>query len=114
METTIKTNKTTVLANSTGAHASNSSSAYDRWIEKLNFSYFSIIAMTITIGSILGGFAAMTILQNDAPIWELGIAMALSMANNVVGIGQAPIKWVVNLFFLCVGVNSLLIIINSI
>ncbi len=68
--------------------------------------------MTITIGSILGGISAMYIFQNDAPIWQLGITMSISMANNVAAIGQAPARWVVNLFALCVVLNLLMIVIN--
>jgi hypothetical protein len=54
----------------------------------------------------------MYIFQNDAPIWQLGITMSISMANNVAAIGQAPARWVVNLFALCVVLNLLMIVIN--
>lgn len=110
METVISTHKTVTGS----ATKSTSLSSYDRWIEKLNFSYFGIIAMTITIGSIIGGVAAMAIFENNGPIWQLGLAMATAMANNVACIGQAPTKWVINLFFLCTGVNALLILMNLI
>jgi hypothetical protein len=83
-----------------------------RFIEKAEFSYFGIIAMTISVGSILGGIAAMFVFQNDAPTWQLGVAMMVSMANNVAAIGQAPTKWVVNIFALCVVLNLLIIAIN--
>ena len=62
----------------------------------------------------MGGIAAMFILKNDAPIWQLGICMASAMANNVAAIGQAPTKWVVNLFLTCLIINILLISINVI
>lgn len=87
-------------------------SAYDNWIKKLNFSYFGIISMTILVGSILGGIAAMYILKNDAPIWQLGICMSSTIANNVAAIGQAPTKWVVNLFFTCLAINIIFILLN--
>ncbi len=87
--------------------------SYNQLIEKLNFSYFGLISMTILIGSILGGIAAMFILQNDAPIWQLGICMSSAMANNVVGIGQAPVKWVFNIAVINVLVNGILILINA-
>ncbi len=70
--------------------------------------------MTILIGSIMGGIAAMFILKNDAPIWQLGICMASAMANNVAAIGQAPTKWVVNLFLACLSINIILILLNVI
>ena len=85
---------------------------YSQLIEKATFSYFGVIAMTITIGSILGGIAAMYIFQNNAPIWELALCMAISMANNVAAIGQAPAKWVINIFAACVVLNVLFIVIN--
>jgi len=87
--------------------------SYNRLIEKLNFSYFGLISMTILIGSILGGIAAMFILQNDAPIWQLGICMSAAMANNVVAIGQAPVKWVFNVAIINVTIAGILILINA-
>jgi hypothetical protein len=68
--------------------------------------------MTITIGSILGGLSAMQILSHDAPIWQLGLVMAGAMANNVSAIGQAPTKWVVNLFTLSSLISILFILTN--
>jgi hypothetical protein len=99
---------------STPAKTKSQTSAYDKWLEKLKFSYFGIISMTISIGSILGGIAAMAVFENDAPIWQLALCMGVSMANNVACIGQAPFKWMMNLFFLCVAVNTLLITVNYI
>ncbi|MCE3258830.1 MAG: hypothetical protein K0S12_471 [Bacteroidetes bacterium] len=110
MESTIKSSAP-IYAQSTKAA---SLSAYDKFLEKLKFSYFGIISMTISIGSILGGIAAMCIFENDAPIWQLAIVMGISMANNVACIGQAPIKWVMNLFFATTVLNTLFIIVNSI
>lgn len=98
------------------SHSSNSRaqlSWYDKMIEKLNFSYFGLIAMTISMGSIIGGIAAMYILENDAPIWQLGLCMAGAMANNVAAIGQAPTRWVVNIFILNFVISALLITINA-
>ena len=56
----------------------------------------------------------MMILQNDAPIWELILCMSVAMTNNVVAIGQAPTKWIFNLFALEVIVCVLLILANTI
>ena len=88
--------------------------SYNQLIDKLNFSYFGLISMTILIGSILGGITAMTILKNDAPILELILCMSVAMINNVVAIGQAPTKWIVNFFALEVVVCTLLILVNTI
>lgn len=88
--------------------------SYNQLIDQLNFSYFGLISMTILIGSILGGITAMTVLQNDAPIWELILCMSVAMTNNVVAIGQATTKWIVNLFILEVVVCTILILVNVI
>jgi len=88
--------------------------SYNQLIDKLNFSYFGLISMTILIGSIIGGITAMFILKNNAPIWELILCMSVAMTNNVVAIGQAPTKWVFNLFILEVVVCILLILMNVI
>lgn len=100
------------ITNTQQEAGSKSSGGYDDFLQKLNFSYFALISMTITIGSIIGGIAAMYILQNDAPIAELAICMTLAMANNVAAIGQAPVKWLVNIFALAVIANTILILIN--
>lgn len=107
METTLTSGNATI-----SRVTSSELSAYEKFIKKLDFSYFGLISMTILIGSIVSGISAMFILQNDAPIWQLGICMALGMANNVGAIGQAPTKWIVNIFLGCILVNSLLIFIN--
>ncbi len=85
---------------------------YTNLIDKLSFSYFGIISMTIAIGSILGGISAMHIFQNGAPIWQLGLVMAGAMANLVCAIGQAPTKWVVNMFLVSTFLSVLFTVIN--
>lgn len=86
--------------------------AYKKLIEKLTFSYFGLMTVTITVGSILGAISAMQVLANDAPIWQLGLVMAAAMANNVSGIGQAPTKWVVNLFLFSVLISVIFYLAN--
>ena len=111
MESTINL-KSSQKANYSTKNATAELGGYAKLIEKLNFSYFGIMSMTILIGSIIGGIAASCILSNDAPVWQLGVCAAVSMANNTAGIGQAPTKWVINLFLLSLVVNTLLIIVN--
>ena len=96
-------------------HSSNTlslSSRYYQFIESIKFSYYGIITMTMTIGSCLGGIAAMYVLQNDAPLWQLALTVMISMANNVAAISQASMKWVANIFILNVVINAILIIAN--
>ena len=87
---------------------------YNAFIENMKFSYFGLISMTILIGSILGGITAMVILENGASIWQLGLCLAISMANNVAAIGQATTKWIVNLFAATLLINIVLILVNVI
>ncbi len=98
-----------------GSHSINNQlSWYGKLIQKLEFSYYGLIAMTITVGSIIGGIAAMFIFQNDAPIWQLALCMAGAMANNVSAIGQAPTRWVFNIFLTNFAICAFFIIINAI
>jgi hypothetical protein len=87
---------------------------YNKLMDKLQFSYYGLISMTILIGSILGGIAAMYIFENDAPMWQFIFCLGFSMVNNVFAISQAPVKWVFNTFVLTVLINVLLILINII
>lgn len=112
MEATVRS---TVSLNKVEARAQasvNKMGWYNQLIEKLTFSYFGLISMTILIGSIMGGLAAMKIFENNAPIWQLGLVMASAMANNVSAIGQAPTKWVLNLFVVSMVISVLLFVIN--
>ncbi|MCE3227696.1 MAG: hypothetical protein K0S32_2247 [Bacteroidetes bacterium] len=87
-------------------------SAYEKLVTKLEFSYFGLIVVTILVGSMVGGIASMYILKNHAPVWQLAACAAVSMGNNVAGIGQAPAKWVLNFFFTSLVVNTVLILVN--
>ena len=87
---------------------------YNKLMDKLQFSYFGLISMTILIGSITGGIAAMYIFENNAPMWQFIFCIGFSTMNNVFAISQAPVKWVFNTFVLTVFVNGLLILINII
>lgn len=88
------------------------SARYNRLIETLKFSYYGIIAMTMTIGSCLGAIATMYVFQNDAALWQFVLALGIAMANNVAAISQAPMKWVANIFILNVIINTIIIIAN--
>jgi hypothetical protein len=87
---------------------------YNKLMDKLQFSYFGLISMTILIGSILGSIAAMYIFKNDAPMWQFILCLGFSTMNNVFAISQAAVKWVFNTFVLTVLVNAFLIILNGI
>ena len=107
---------TTLTKTNTHQHAGSLSvtERYNQFIDKLQFSYFGLISMTILAGSIIGGIAAMYIFKNDAPLWQFVLCLGFSTMNNVFAISQAPVKWVFNTFVLTMLVNSLLIILNNI
>lgn len=88
------------------------SKRYNDLIEELKFSHFGLISMSILIGSIMGGIAAMFVFQNGAPLWQFIIGLTFTMANLVASIAQAPTKWVFNLFALSLIVNTFLIVAN--
>ncbi len=107
--------KSNTLGNSTKSQSTNvGANWYEKIISKLDFSYFGLISITILAGSIIGGIAASYVLSNDAPIWQLCLCAAVSMANNTAGIAQAPTRWVANLFVISTIVNLLLILANVI
>ena len=85
---------------------------YNFFLKKNEVNYFSFIAMTILVGSIWGGLAAMLIDRNNAPVWQLGLNVSASMLSNVVAIGQAPFKWMFNIFVLGMLVNTVLMLMN--
>jgi len=85
---------------------------YDRFIAKLEFSYFALIAMVILIGSCYGGITTMQIFKNNAAIWEFVLAVSFTMASLVACLGQSPTKWVVNLFAASLFVNTILLLAN--
>ncbi|MFN5183646.1 MAG: hypothetical protein ACK5D5_11560 [Bacteroidota bacterium] len=87
---------------------------YNVFLKNNEDNYFSIIAMVILVGSIWGGLAAMLIDRNNSAVWQLALNVSSSMAGNVVAIGQAPLKWVINLFILGIIINTILIVINII
>jgi hypothetical protein len=87
---------------------------YKTFIERNQVNYFGFISMIILFGSIWGGIAAMYIDKYDAGPVQLALNIGVTMASNVVVLGQAPFKWVMNIFILSVVVNAVLIAINVI
>jgi hypothetical protein len=85
---------------------------YDQFLQSNEKNYFSFIAMTILVGSIWGGLTAMLIDKFNAPVWQMAVNVASSMACNVAAIGQAPLRWVVNLFVLSMLLNTILMLIQ--
>jgi hypothetical protein len=83
---------------------------YQRFLEEAKFNYFAVISMAILISSIWGGITAMVILENNAPIWVLCVNIYITMASNIASIGQAPVKWVINLFTLAMLVNLIIVL----
>ncbi|MFN6039464.1 MAG: hypothetical protein ACK452_13425 [Bacteroidota bacterium] len=85
---------------------------YNYFLKSNESNYFSFIAMTILIGSIWGGLAAMLIDKNNAPVWQLALNVSFSMLSNVIAIGQAPFKWMFNIFLFTMLINTVLMLMN--
>ena len=80
----------------------------DEFAEK---GYYGMMSMAILLGSVMGGIMAMFTLQRNN-LFLLAIGLAVTMANLVLSIGQAPAKWLVRGLVICVIVNTLIIIIS--
>lgn len=89
-------------------------SRYNQFIQKIEFSHFAVIAMSILISSCLGSITTMKIFENVGPLWMFILSLAATMANLIACIAQAPAKWVINLFTLSVVINTALLIVNLI
>src|ERR1043166_610795 len=83
---------------------------FSKLVKDLTPNYYSFIAMAILIGSCLGSIAAMSVFYNRAPIGFFCIGLFATMANLVTCIGQAPTKWVLNVFALSIVTNIVLIL----
>ena len=80
----------------------------DEFAEK---GYYGMMSMAILLGSVMGGIMAMFTLERNN-LFLLAIGLAVTMANLVLSIGQAPAKWLVRGLVTCVIVNTLIIIIS--
>lgn len=80
----------------------------DEFAEK---GYYGMMSMAILLGSVMGGIMAMFTLERNN-LFLLAIGLAVTMANLVLSIGQAPAKWLVRGLVICVIVNTLIIIIS--
>ncbi len=85
---------------------------YNQLIPQLETFYFGMMVFTIMVGSMLGSIAAMYVSQSCAPIWQMSLCIAAAMSNNVMAIGQAPAKWVLNVFILTALLQVVLIVVN--
>lgn len=86
---------------------------YQRFLAEAKFNYFALISMCILVASIWGGITAMVVLENNAPIWALCVNIYITMASNIASIGQAPVKWVINLFVASMLVNLALVLVYA-
>jgi len=80
----------------------------DEFAEK---GYYGMMSTAILLGSVMGGIMAMFTLERNN-LFLLAIGLAVTMANLVLSIGQAPAKWLVRGLATCVIVNTLIIIIS--
>jgi hypothetical protein len=109
---TIKSTLTTGSRNRTRAQQKGLDIWFNRQVTKFEQTRFGWMAIYITIQSCLGSIAVAYILQNHASDLMLAICAMLTMAANAIFIAQAPGKWCLAIFYLCLIVNSALIFLN--
>ena len=73
---------------------------------------FGMMAIYITVQSCVGAVAAMYILQNNAHVLFLATAACITMASNAVFIAQGSGKLCLVFFYLCMLINTAMIIAN--
>lgn len=104
--------ETRVSRNTQQAQAGILTTWFNRQAAQFEATRFGMMAIYITIQSCLGAIAAMYILQNDASVFFLAGAAALTMAGNAVFIAQGSAKACLALFYLNVIGNTILILAN--
>jgi len=82
------------------------------FFERLQFSLFALISVSILLGSCIGGIASMFVFMNGAPFWQFVLGLSISMANLIASIAQAPTRWVFYIFITSLLVNSILVVVN--
>jgi hypothetical protein len=78
----------------------------------LQFNYYSLIVVTLLVSTMIGSAAAMFVLQNNAPLWQLMACVIVSMVSNTASISNLSIKPVALTFIVSVLVNGALIFMN--
>ncbi len=87
-------------------------SDYDKFVERIENSYFFVISMIVLISSSLGGVTLMCIHQKHGGDNEMMFTVCVAMATNIACIVQTPMKWTFNLFIISLLVNSFLLLLN--
>ena len=85
---------------------------YNRFIDRLEDSYFFIVSMILLIGSNLGIVTAMFTHYNHGGELEMIVSVSATMIVNIACILRVPMNWLFNLFVISVLVNSLLLALN--
>lgn len=81
-------------------------------IDEQSFNLFAIITFQLLVGSAIAGIAAMMILKNDAPTWQLAVIAFSAILSNALSIGQAGLRAIIWGFFINVILSVGLIILN--
>ncbi len=74
-------------------------------------AYYGMISMSILIGSVIGGIMAMFALEKNS-IFLMAFGLIFTMANLILGIVQAPAKWIVRGLLTSLLVNIFIILIT--
>ena len=72
-------------------------------------NYYGVIAMTLMIGSMIGGAVAYFVLAYNANNFLFAINVGASMTNNVASIAQLEYKTVLKIFYITTVLNLLVL-----
>lgn len=82
---------------------------FQKQLEYYEENRFGAMTLMLTFQSCLGSVAAMLSLHHNNVI-ALAICAVITMASNAAFISQAPSKWCLNIFYLSVIANTIIII----
>ena len=68
-------------------------------------NYYGVIAITLMVGSMIGGWVAYNVLAYNANNFLFAINVAASMTNNVAAIAQVEYKLALKIFYITTLIN---------
>lgn len=81
---------------------------YKRQLDYFEKNRFGAMTLMLTFQSCYGSIAAMLSLQTENA-FALAVCAVLTMSSNAAFIAQATSRWCINLFYLSLFVNSIII-----
>ncbi len=85
---------------------------YQRQVDAFERGRLAWLSIYIIAHSCWGSIACMYVLLNNANVAQLAICAGVVMASNAMFIAQAPAKWCINVFYLSIVLNTIILLIN--